>query len=144
MRTGLTKKQKTTNIYFTEADDLIEVCTYNTDLKKRLAAFAEKYPSECRQLDDDENGYYYLIPGVNISRINLLDHVTEFLTLPVGDDNIGQAFEFVKIPDDTAAEEGFFLQCRLVNHHFNAFCLDTLHDALDGALAEIIGVGLHG
>ena len=57
MRTGLTKKkQKTTNIYFTEADDLIEVCTYNTDLKKRLAAFAEKYPSECRQLDDDGNG----------------------------------------------------------------------------------------
>lgn len=36
MRTGLTKKQKITNIYFTEADDLIEVCTYNTDLKKRL------------------------------------------------------------------------------------------------------------
>ena len=30
MRTGLTKKQKITNIYFTEADDLIEVCTYNT------------------------------------------------------------------------------------------------------------------
>lgn len=56
MRTGLTKKQKTTNIYFTEADNLIEVCTHNTDLKKRLAAFAEKYPSECRQLDDDGNG----------------------------------------------------------------------------------------
>ena len=144
MRTGLTKKQKTTNIYFTEADDLIEVCTYNTDLKKRLAAFAEKYPSECRQLDDDENGYYYLIPGVNISRINLLDHVAEFLTLPVGNNDIGQAFEFIKIPNNAAAEEGFFLQCRLVNHHFNAFGLDTLHDALDGALAEIIGVGLHG
>ncbi|MCI7727205.1 MAG: hypothetical protein MSH58_08730 [Clostridiales bacterium] len=56
MRTGLTKKQKITNIYFTEADDLIEVCTYNTDLKKRLAAFAGKYPSECRPLDDDGNG----------------------------------------------------------------------------------------
>ena len=56
MRTGLTKKQKITNIYFTEADDLIEVCTYNTNLKKQLAAFAEKYPSECRQLDNDENG----------------------------------------------------------------------------------------
>ena len=56
MKTGLTKNQKTTNIYFTEADDLIEVCTYNTDLKKRLATFAGKYPSECRQLDDDGNG----------------------------------------------------------------------------------------
>lgn len=48
MRTGLTKKQKTTNIYFTEADDLIEVCSYNTDLKSGLSAFTEKYPAECR------------------------------------------------------------------------------------------------
>ena len=56
MRTGLTKKQKITNIYFTEADDLIEVCTYNTDLKSGLSAFTEKYPAECRQLDDDGNG----------------------------------------------------------------------------------------
>ena len=56
MRTGLTKKQKITNIYFTEADDLIEVCTHNTNLKKQPAAFAEKYPYECRQLDNDENG----------------------------------------------------------------------------------------
>lgn len=45
-----------TCIYFAEADDSIEVCTYNTDLKKRVAAFAEKYPAECRQLDDDGNG----------------------------------------------------------------------------------------
>lgn len=56
MRTGLTKKQKVTNLYFTEADTMIEVCTYNADLKKRLAAFAEKYPTECRLLDDDGNG----------------------------------------------------------------------------------------
>ena len=56
MKTGLTKKQKTRNVYFTEADDLIEVCTYNTNLKKQPAAFAEKYPYECRQLDNDENG----------------------------------------------------------------------------------------
>ena len=36
MRTGLSKKQKVTNIYFNEADDMIEVSTYNTALKKRL------------------------------------------------------------------------------------------------------------
>jgi len=56
MKTGLTKKQKTTNIYFTEADDMIEVSTHNTALKNRLTAFAEKYPSECRLIDDDGNG----------------------------------------------------------------------------------------
>ena len=41
MKTGLTKKQKTTSIFFTDADDMIEVCTRNTPLKNRLAAFAE-------------------------------------------------------------------------------------------------------
>ena len=56
MRTGLTKKQKTTVIYFDEHSRLIEVQTHNTDLKKRLTAFAAKYPQCCRQTDDDEQG----------------------------------------------------------------------------------------
>lgn len=56
MRTGLTKKQKTTVIYFDEYGGMIEVQTHNTDLKKRLAAFAAKYPQCCRQTDDDEQG----------------------------------------------------------------------------------------
>ena len=53
MRTGLTKKQKTTMIYFDEQSRIIEVQTHNTDLKKRLTAFAAKYPQCCRQTDDD-------------------------------------------------------------------------------------------
>ena len=56
MRTGLTKKQKTTAIYFDEYRSMIEVQTHNTDLKKRLTAFAAKYPQCCRQTDDDEQG----------------------------------------------------------------------------------------
>ena len=56
MRTGLTKKQKTTVIYFDEHSRIIEVQTHNTDLKKRLTAFAAKYPQCCRQTDDDEQG----------------------------------------------------------------------------------------
>ena len=56
MRTGLTKKQKTTVIYFDEYSSMIEVQTHNTDLKKRLTAFAAKYPECCRQTDDDEQG----------------------------------------------------------------------------------------
>ena len=56
MRTGLTKKQKTTVIYFDEHSRIIEVQTHNTDLKKRLAALAEKHPQCCRQTDDDEQG----------------------------------------------------------------------------------------
>lgn len=56
MRTGLTKKQKTTMIYFDEQSRIIEVQTHDTDLKKRLTAFAAKYPQCCRQTDDDEQG----------------------------------------------------------------------------------------
>lgn len=56
MKTGLSKKQKATTIYFNEASPIIEICTYNTALKKRLADYAGKYPSACKQVDDDENG----------------------------------------------------------------------------------------
>ena len=50
------QKQKTTVIYFDEHSRIIEVQTHNTDLKKRLAAFAAKHPQCCRQTDDDEQG----------------------------------------------------------------------------------------
>ena len=56
MKTGLSKKQKTTNVYFNEADSIVEVCTYNTALKNRLTEYTGKYPSECRLIDDDGNG----------------------------------------------------------------------------------------
>lgn len=36
MKTGLIKKQKTTSIFFTDADDMIEVYTHNTPLKTGL------------------------------------------------------------------------------------------------------------
>ena len=36
MRTGLTKQEKTTDIWFDEKDPLIYIRTHNTDLKNRL------------------------------------------------------------------------------------------------------------
>ena len=56
MRTGLTKKQKITAIYFDEYGNMIEVQTHNTDLKKRLTTFAKEYPQCYRQIDDDGQG----------------------------------------------------------------------------------------
>ena len=56
MRTGLTKKEKTTAICINEYGSMIEVQTHNTDLKKRLTAFAKEHPQCCRQIDDDEQG----------------------------------------------------------------------------------------
>ena len=56
MRTGLTKQEKTTDIWFDEKDPLIHIRTHNTDLKNRLTAYAAAHPGECRQTDDDEQG----------------------------------------------------------------------------------------
>jgi len=53
MRTRLTKQEKTTDIWFDEKDPLIHIRTHNTDLKKRLAAYAGQHPDQCRQTDAD-------------------------------------------------------------------------------------------
>ena len=56
MKTGLTKRQKTTCIYFDESSKTVEIQTHNTALKKRMAQYAAAYPNLCRQTDDDEQG----------------------------------------------------------------------------------------
>ena len=53
MRTGLTKREKATDIWFDEKDPLIHIRTHNTDLKKRLAAYAGQHPDQCCQTDAD-------------------------------------------------------------------------------------------
>ena len=55
MRTGLTKQEKTTDIWFDEKEPLIHIRTHNTDLKKRLAAYAGQHPDQCRQTDADSD-----------------------------------------------------------------------------------------
>ncbi len=51
------KRDKTTSIFFNEADANTTVCTYNTKLKNRLAEFAEECPELCRLVTSDEDGY---------------------------------------------------------------------------------------
>ena len=53
MRTGLTKQEKTTDIWFEEKEPLIYIRTHNTALKKRLLAYSRRYPSICQQTDTD-------------------------------------------------------------------------------------------
>ena len=50
------KVQRKTIIIFDENSEQVNVFTYNTDLKKRLKAFAKKYPKLCRMVDDDGIG----------------------------------------------------------------------------------------
>ena len=56
MRTGLTRKQKVTEVYYNAKDPTAEVYTHDTKLKKRLLAYAAKFPELCQQTDDDEQG----------------------------------------------------------------------------------------
>ena len=56
MKTGLTKKQKVTEIYYNAKDPIAEVYTHDTKLKKRLLAYAAQFPELCQQTDDDEQG----------------------------------------------------------------------------------------
>ena len=56
MITNKKKNEKTTEIYFDETSALVIIRTHNTALKKRLLAFAKKFPNLCRLTDDDELG----------------------------------------------------------------------------------------
>ena len=56
MRTGLTKKQKVTEVYYNAKDPTAEVYTHDTKLKKRLLDYATQFPELCQQTDDDEQG----------------------------------------------------------------------------------------
>ena len=57
MITNKKKNEKTTEIYFDETPSAVVIRTHNTALKKRLIAFAAKFPNLCRMTDDDELGY---------------------------------------------------------------------------------------
>ena len=57
MITHKKKNEKTTEIYFDETPAPVIIRTHNTALKKRLLAFAHKFPALCRLTDDDELGY---------------------------------------------------------------------------------------
>ena len=56
MKTGLTKKQKVTEVFYNAKAPAAEIYTHDTKLKKQLLSYAAKYPELCRQTDDDGQG----------------------------------------------------------------------------------------
>ena len=88
MKTGLTRKQKVTEFYFNEHDDLAEIYTHNTDLKKRLLAYANEYPELCQLTDD--NGQGGLRFEIDKSRISIR------LTAPYSEERRKRASERAK------------------------------------------------
>lgn len=56
MKTGPTKKQKVTELYYNAKDPAAEIYTHDTNLKKRLRNYADQHPDLCRLTDDDGHG----------------------------------------------------------------------------------------
>ena len=71
--------------------------------------------------------------------------VVEEGVVAVGNDGLRLLLEVCQIVYDLAAKEGgAVLKGGFVDDDFCALGLDALHDALNAALTEIVGVGLHG
>lgn len=67
------------------------------------------------------------------------------MVVAVGYDGAAFFLEGIEVIDYPAAEEGASVfQGGFIDDDVRPFGFDPLHDALDGALAEVIGVGLHG
>ena len=88
MRTGLTKTQKVTEVYYNAKDPTAEVYTHDTKLKKRLLEYAAKFPELCQQTDDDEHGGLRF--EIDKSRISIR------LTAPYTDDRRKAASKLAK------------------------------------------------
>ena len=88
MRTGLTKKQKVTEVYYNAKDPIAEVYTHDTKLKKRLLTYAAKFPELCQQTDDDEQGGLRF--EIDKSRISIR------LTAPYSEERRKNASELAK------------------------------------------------
>ena len=80
-----------------------------------------------------------------IPRIDLVLHIIQAAIVAIRNDSLTLFLELFKIIYNHAAKEGAAIfQSRLVDDHRSTLCLNALHDTLDAALAEIIGIGLHG
>ena len=82
-----------------------------------------------------------LVPLKQIPRVDLVRHVRELVAPAVGDDHVAAGLEGLQVVRDLGAEELRRVQRGLVDHHGHALGLHALHDALDGARAEVVGVG---
>ena len=68
MKTGLTKKQKVTELFYNAKDTMAEIHTHDTGLKKRLLAYATKHPELCKQTDDyGQGGLWFEIDKSRVS-----------------------------------------------------------------------------
>lgn len=85
-----------------------------------------------------------LVASEDVASVDFVADVVEAAVVAVGYDGVALGFELFEVVDHLGAEEGLSVgEGGLVDDDFRALGLDAFHHSLDGALAEIVGVGLH-
>ena len=86
----------------------------------------------------------YSIATENVAGVDLLLDVVEATVVAVCYDGLASLLEFFEVIHyDTTEEGAAVFEGGLVDNNLGAFGFDALHDALDGTLAEVVGVRLH-
>lgn len=88
MKTGLTKKQKVTELYYNAKDPIAEIYTHDTKMKRRLTEYAAEFPELCQLTEDDEHGGLRF--EIDKSRISIR------LTAPYSEDRKSKARKWAK------------------------------------------------
>ena len=85
-----------------------------------------------------------LVAFEDVARVDLVADIVEDRVVAVGDDGLASLLELLQVINNKTAEEsGAIVQRGLVDDDLRALSFDPLHDALDGALAEVVAVALH-
>lgn len=85
-----------------------------------------------------------LVPLEQVPRVHFLGDFCQVITPAVGHDHAAARLERLEVVRDLGAEEVERVQRGLLHHDGDALGLHALHDPLDGARTEVVGVALHG
>lgn len=84
---------------------------------------------------------YLLITFKYVPRINFIADIVKDCIISVGDDGLTLLFEFLQVIDDQATKEsGAIFQRGFIDYDLCAFCFDSFHHTLNGALTEVVGI----
>ena len=86
-----------------------------------------------------------LVPAEQVTGVDLVLYVIEARVITVRDNGMRALLELIKVVDHFGAKEGRTVFERgFIDDNRRPLGLDALHHTLNGALAEVVGVGLHG
>lgn len=81
-----------------------------------------------------------LVATEEVAGVNFVLNIIKDGIVAVGDDGVALGLEGCKVVDHQGTEEGAAIgKSRFVDDDLGSFGLDTFHDALYGALAEVVG-----